>query len=101
MACRRFREATHHGLPARRYGWRATAPQRFTSAGELPYQPVLFATQGASHRTRRLAARPGSPEAGTFEAHDAQQTLAGASPGSFLASSPASTRFGEGNKNQH
>jgi RimJ/RimL family protein N-acetyltransferase len=63
----------------------ATAALR-AAARELPDQPVLVVTQTANGRARRLADRLGFQEVGAFEEHDAQQTPAVASLGSFRAS---------------
>jgi RimJ/RimL family protein N-acetyltransferase len=76
----------------RRDAWRAglafeaaTAALR-VAAGELPDQPVLVVTQTANHRARKLAGRLGFTEVDTFQAHDAQQTLAVAVLHSFRTS---------------
>ncbi|ARF52945.1 GNAT family N-acetyltransferase [Streptomyces gilvosporeus] len=53
----------------------ATAMLR-AAAGELPDQPILVVTQTANERSLKLAARLGFQRMGTFEAHDAEQTLA-------------------------
>ncbi|AXB41709.1 GNAT family N-acetyltransferase [Amycolatopsis albispora] len=53
------------------------------AAAELTEQPVLVVTQTANERARKLAARLGFDEVDTFEAHDAEQTLAVASLHSF------------------
>ena len=53
----------------------ATAALR-TAAAELPDQPVLIITQTANIRSLKLATRLGFRAVGTFEAFDAQQTLA-------------------------
>lgn len=55
------------------------------AAGELPDQPVLVVTQTANERSLKLAARLGFQLMGTFEAHDAEQTLAVANLHSFKA----------------
>lgn len=44
----------------------------------LPDQPVLVVTQTANDRARKLAGRLGFTEVDTFQAHDAEQTLAAA-----------------------
>ncbi|MER7780682.1 GNAT family N-acetyltransferase, partial [Streptomyces sp. NPDC096191] len=46
------------------------------AADELPDQPVLVVTQTANERSLKLAARLGFQRMNTFEAHDAEQTLA-------------------------
>jgi hypothetical protein len=56
------------------------------AAEELPDQPVLVVTQTANHRVRRLASQLGFQEVSVLEEFDAQQTLAIAPLGSFLAS---------------
>lgn len=63
----------------------ATAALR-AAAEELPDQPVLVVTQTANHRARKLASRLGFQEVDTFQAHDAEQTLAVAALRSFRAS---------------
>jgi RimJ/RimL family protein N-acetyltransferase len=63
----------------------ATAALR-AAAGELPDQPVLVVTQTVNDLARRLAGRLGFQEVGVFEEYGAEQTLAVASLGSFLAS---------------
>ncbi len=67
----------------------ATAVLR-VAAGELPDQPVLVVTQTANERSLRLATRLGFRRVGTFEAHDAEQTLAVADLHSFRARIPSS-----------
>lgn len=67
----------------------ATAVLR-AAAGELPDQPVLVVTQTANERSLKLAIRLGFQCVGTFEAHDAEQTLAVADLHSFKARSPLS-----------
>ncbi|MGW3209260.1 GNAT family N-acetyltransferase [Streptomyces sp. NPDC001135] len=67
----------------------ATALLR-AAAGELPAQPVLVVTQTANERSLKLADRLGFQRMGTFEAHDAKQTLAVADLHSFKARSPLS-----------
>ncbi|WP_040779314.1 GNAT family N-acetyltransferase [Nocardia pneumoniae] len=62
----------------------ATAALR-TAAAELPDQPVIVVTQTANHRSLKLAARLGFQPVGTFEAFDAQQTLATARLQTFKA----------------
>ncbi|MFF8872696.1 GNAT family N-acetyltransferase [Streptomyces massasporeus] len=62
----------------------ATAALR-TAASELPDQPVLIVTQTANTRSLALAARLGFRRVGTFEAYDAEQTLAVADLHAFLA----------------
>jgi RimJ/RimL family protein N-acetyltransferase len=62
----------------------ATAVLR-AAAGELPDQPVLLVTQTANERSLRLAGRLGFQRVGTFEAYDAEQTLAVAALHSFKA----------------
>lgn len=62
----------------------ATAVLR-DAAAELPDQPILVITQTANERSRKLAARLGFTEVGTFEAFDAEQTLAVAQLHSFQA----------------
>lgn len=64
----------------------AAAAALRAAAGELPDQPTMVVTQTANQRARRLAGRLGFREVGVFEEFDAQQTLAVASLGSFLAS---------------
>jgi RimJ/RimL family protein N-acetyltransferase len=61
----------------------AAAAALRAAARELRDQPVLVVTQTANHRARKLAGRLGFQEVGVFEEHDAQQTLAVASLGSF------------------
>ncbi|MEU3887708.1 GNAT family N-acetyltransferase [Streptomyces sp. NPDC029041] len=53
----------------------ATAALR-AAASELPDQPVLIVTQTANTRSLALAARLGFRPVGTFEAYEAEQTLA-------------------------
>ncbi|MBX9362060.1 GNAT family N-acetyltransferase [Streptomyces sp. WAC04114] len=53
----------------------ATAALR-TAASELPDQPVLIVTQTANTRSLGLASRLGFRRVGTFEAYEAEQTLA-------------------------
>ncbi|MEV2217372.1 GNAT family N-acetyltransferase [Streptomyces sp. NPDC050997] len=65
----------------------ATAILR-AAAGELPDQPVLVVTQTANERSLKLATRLGFQRMGTFEAYNAEQTLAVADLHSFTA--PAS-----------
>ncbi|MFI6725542.1 GNAT family N-acetyltransferase [Streptomyces atratus] len=60
------------------------------AASELPDQPVLVVTQTANARSLKLATRLGFQRMGTFEAHDAEQTLAVADLHSFKARSPIS-----------
>lgn len=67
----------------------ATAVLR-AAAGELPDQPVLVVTQTANERSLRLATRLGFQRMGTFEAYDAEQTLAAVDLHSFKAGSPLS-----------
>ncbi|MCX5340357.1 GNAT family N-acetyltransferase [Streptomyces atratus] len=67
----------------------ATGMLRAT-ASELPDQPVLVVTQTANERSLKLATRLGFQRMGTFEAHDAEQTLAVADLHSFKARSPIS-----------
>ncbi|WP_329520704.1 GNAT family N-acetyltransferase [Spirillospora sp. NBC_01491] len=67
----------------------ATAMLR-AAAGELPDQPVLAVTQTANERSLKLATRLGFQRMGTFEAYDAEQTLAVADLHSFKARSPMS-----------
>ncbi|BCK66820.1 hypothetical protein Srufu_007730 [Streptomyces libani subsp. rufus] len=55
------------------------------AAGELPDQPVLVVTQTANERSLKLAARLGFQHMSTFEAHDAEQTLAATNLHSFPA----------------
>ncbi|PPS67611.1 GNAT family N-acetyltransferase [Streptomyces sp. 46] len=62
----------------------ATAALR-AAASELPDQPVLIVTQTANTRSLDLAARLGFRRVATFEAHEAEQTLAVAELHSFLA----------------
>ncbi|MFF4485019.1 GNAT family N-acetyltransferase [Streptomyces sp. NPDC001544] len=62
----------------------ATAALR-GAADELPDQPVLVVTQTANERSLKLAARLGFRRKGTFEAYDAQQTLAATDLHSFGA----------------
>ncbi|GAA5611243.1 hypothetical protein Spla01_02390 [Streptomyces platensis] len=62
----------------------ATAALR-AAAGELPDQPVLVVTQTANERSLKLAARLGFQHMSTFEAHDAEQTLAATNLHSFPA----------------
>jgi hypothetical protein len=56
-----------------------------TAASELPDQPVLIVTQTANTRSLALAARLGFRCVSTFEAYDAEQTLAVADLNAFLA----------------
>ncbi|WP_454194290.1 GNAT family N-acetyltransferase [Nocardia sp. Marseille-Q1738] len=56
-----------------------------TAAAELPDQPVLIITQTANLRSLKLAARLGFQPVSTFEAFDAQQTLATAGLHTFKA----------------
>lgn len=79
------------------FAFEAAAAALRAAAGELPDQPVLVVTQTANQRSRRLASRLGFQETGVFEEYDAQQTLAVASLGLFLASSPDSgaRRYGK------
>ncbi|MFI9569494.1 GNAT family N-acetyltransferase [Streptomyces rishiriensis] len=72
----------HYGAAGRRGGHgaglafeAATAVLR-AAADELPDQPVLVVTQTANERSLKLATRIGFQHMGTFEAHDALQTLA-------------------------
>ncbi|MGW1844553.1 GNAT family N-acetyltransferase [Streptomyces sp. NPDC001966] len=67
----------------------ATAVLR-AAAGELPDQPVLVVTQTANERSLKLATRLGFQRMGTFEAHDAEQTLAAVDLHSFKDRSPLS-----------
>ncbi|MFI9629427.1 GNAT family N-acetyltransferase [Streptomyces sp. NPDC052042] len=67
----------------------ATAVLR-AAAGELPDQLVLVVTQTANERSLKLATRLGFQRMGTFEEHDAEQTLAVAHLHSFKARSPLS-----------
>ncbi|WP_210574106.1 GNAT family N-acetyltransferase [Streptomyces sp. GESEQ-4] len=63
----------------------ATAALR-AAADELPDQPVLVVTQTANERSLKLATtRLGFQRISTFEAYDAEQTLAVASLHSFKA----------------
>ncbi|MFF5959470.1 GNAT family N-acetyltransferase [Streptomyces luteogriseus] len=62
----------------------ATAALR-TAASELPDQPVLIVTQTANTRSLDLAARLGFRRVSTFEAYEAEQTLAVADLHAFLA----------------
>ncbi|MEU9226170.1 GNAT family N-acetyltransferase [Streptomyces massasporeus] len=62
----------------------ATAALR-AAASELPDQPVLIVTQTAHTRSLALAARLGFRPVSTFEAYDAEQTLAVADLHAFLA----------------
>ncbi|MBF6300524.1 GNAT family N-acetyltransferase [Nocardia amamiensis] len=62
----------------------ATAALR-AAAAELPDQPVLVVTQTANHRSLKLATRLGFQPVSTFEAFDAQQTLATARLHAFKA----------------
>ncbi|GGR90703.1 putative acetyltransferase [Streptomyces aureoverticillatus] len=62
----------------------ATAALR-AAADELPDQPVLVVTQTANERSLRLAALLGFQRVSTFEAYDAEQTLAAANLHSFKA----------------
>ncbi|MEH0548996.1 GNAT family N-acetyltransferase [Streptomyces sp. B21-105] len=62
------------------------------AAVELPDQPVLIVTQTANERSLRLATRLGFQRVGTFEAHDAEQTLAVADLRAFKASLPGGGR---------
>lgn len=62
----------------------ATAALR-AAAAELPDQPVLVVTRTANERSLRLVARLGFQHVNTFEAHDAEQTLATADLHSFRA----------------
>ncbi|MEU5396951.1 GNAT family N-acetyltransferase [Streptomyces tibetensis] len=62
----------------------ATAALR-AAASELPDQPVLIVTQTANTRSLDLAARLGFRRVATFEAYEAEQTLAVAELHSFLA----------------
>ncbi|MER5833288.1 GNAT family N-acetyltransferase [Streptomyces sp. NPDC002130] len=55
------------------------------AASELPDQPVLIVTQTANTRSLDLAARLGFRCVSTFEAYEAEQTLAVADLHSFLA----------------
>jgi RimJ/RimL family protein N-acetyltransferase len=66
----------------------ATAALR-AAAGELPDQPVLIVTQTANARSLRLATRLGFQRVGSFEAYDAEQTLAVAHLGAFRTPTPA------------
>ncbi|WP_424863736.1 GNAT family N-acetyltransferase [Streptomyces sp. MMS24-I29] len=67
----------------------ATAMLR-AAAGELPDQPVLVVTQTANERSLKLATRLGFQPMGTFEAYDAEQSLAVADLHSFKVRSPVS-----------
>ena len=60
------------------------------AADELPDQPVLVVTQTANERSLKLATRLGFRRMGTFEAYDAEQTLAVADLHSFKARFPVS-----------
>ncbi|MFF5372072.1 GNAT family N-acetyltransferase [Streptomyces sp. NPDC013187] len=62
----------------------ATAALR-AAASELPDQPVLIVTQTANTRSLDLAARLGFRRVSTFEAYEAEQTLAVTELHSFLA----------------
>lgn len=62
----------------------------WAAAGELPELPVLVVTQTANEHSLKLATRLGFQCMGTFEAHDAEQTLAVAGLHSFKARSPTS-----------
>ncbi|MEU3086394.1 GNAT family N-acetyltransferase [Streptomyces massasporeus] len=62
----------------------ATAALR-AAASELPDQPVLIVTQTANTRSLALAARLGFRPVSTFEAYEAEQTLAMTGLHSFLA----------------
>lgn len=62
----------------------ATAALR-AAADELPDQPVLVVTQTANERSLKLATRLGFQRMSTFEAHDAEQTLAATNLHSFKA----------------
>ncbi|WP_405677709.1 GNAT family N-acetyltransferase [Streptomyces sp. NBC_01511] len=66
----------------------ATAVLR-AAAGELPDQPVLAVAQTANERSLKLATRLGFRPVDTFEAFDAEQTLAAADLHSFKAGPPA------------
>ncbi|MDQ0964392.1 RimJ/RimL family protein N-acetyltransferase [Streptomyces sp. B4I13] len=66
----------------------AAAAALRVAAGELPDQPVLIVTQTANERSLRLAARLGFQRVGTFEAYDAEQTLAVAPLHAFKAPGP-------------
>lgn len=61
----------------------ATTAALRAAAAELPDQPVLLVTRTANSRSLRLAARLGFRRVGTFEAYDAEQTLAAAELHSF------------------
>lgn len=67
----------------------ATAVLR-AAADELPDQPVLVVIQTANERSLKLATRLGFQHMGTFEAHDAEQTLAVADLHSLKVWSPTS-----------
>ncbi|MBP2327738.1 RimJ/RimL family protein N-acetyltransferase [Kibdelosporangium banguiense] len=58
------------------------------AAEELPDQPVLVTTQTANHRARKLAGRLGFEEVSTFQAYEAEQTLAVTSLHSFRGPDP-------------
>ncbi|WP_210589376.1 GNAT family N-acetyltransferase [Streptomyces sp. GESEQ-35] len=62
----------------------ATAALR-AAADELPDQPVLVVTQTTNERSLKLAARLGFQRISTFEAYDAEQTLAVTNLHSFRA----------------
>lgn len=62
----------------------ATAALR-AAAAELPDQPVLAVARTGNERGRRLYGRLGFRDVGTFTEDDAEQTLAVASLGAFLA----------------
>ncbi|MFD8233652.1 GNAT family N-acetyltransferase [Streptomyces sp. NPDC059696] len=74
----------------RREGWgkglafEAATAALGTAAAELPDQPVLIVTQTANTRSLALAARLGFRPVSTFEAWEAEQTLAVAGLHAFL-----------------
>jgi RimJ/RimL family protein N-acetyltransferase len=55
------------------------------AAAELPDQPVVVITQTANRASLRLAERLGFTRVGTFEQHNAEQTLATVWLSTFLA----------------
>ncbi|MFD7262320.1 GNAT family N-acetyltransferase [Streptomyces sp. NPDC059874] len=76
----------HGSWGARLASEAATAILR-AAADELPDQPVLVVTQTANERSLRLATRLGFRRMGTFQAYEAEQTLAVADLHSFQAPS--------------